>query len=98
MSPNSRAQAEKTARGSWLAKGILPMRRCGFGPGGRPFVSLLITKNQSKLITKNQSNPSTARVGRTFLSDLPEVSLPQELQQIHPGACHHHGMARLKCV
>src|SRR2546422_3529932 len=35
MSPNSFAHAENTGKGSLLAKGMLPTRKCGLGPGGR---------------------------------------------------------------
>src|SRR5215813_14433467 len=35
ISPNSRAHFSKTASGSRLASGILPMMKLGLGPGGR---------------------------------------------------------------
>src|SRR5579859_4809542 len=35
MSPNSCAQRRKVCSESLLASGMLPIRKCGFGPGGR---------------------------------------------------------------
>src|SRR6266568_1742892 len=64
MSPNSRAQAEKTASGSWLAKGILPKIKCGLGPGGRLLIFRVIDEDPVYRLPKPAfQDPKSARSG-----------------------------------
>src|SRR6476660_7903539 len=45
MSPNSLAHAENTGKGSLLARGMFPIRKCGLGPGGRFSMAGLVTES-----------------------------------------------------
>src|ERR1700686_532649 len=70
MSPNSRPHFEKTARGSRLAKGILPTRKCGLGPGGR-----FIKFSTKEYRVTSSVSPCTAKHGKVSALRLTELSV-----------------------
>src|ERR1700751_5974092 len=86
MSPYSLAHPVSTERGSRLANGILPTRKCGLGPGGRCCILCSVLTDCQSIVFDGHSALTASRLvgkmqrekwspGRRELSKQPPITL-----------------------